>query len=180
MTSLYRLSDTAGRLLYIGVADQWTRRVQDHAQSKPWWKEVATTTVEHFPTREAALAAEKVAIQTERPIHNIIHNGKRDTIVTSPEHEPERGIVGRFVHVLSEEDGLPHMQGQIVSEPQPGIYEVLWFSFMFGEPSDRTLHRIEEIIGWQLYTDADQWRETMDQAISIRDCNFRRRQMDIL
>lgn len=76
MTTLYRLFNADNQLLYIGIADHWPRRINDHAHDKPWWPEVATTTVEHFPNRETAVAAETQAIRTEHPRHNVTHNTK--------------------------------------------------------------------------------------------------------
>ncbi len=44
-----------------------------HGQDKPWWSEVRNVTVEQHPTRQAALDAERVAIASERPRHNVHH-----------------------------------------------------------------------------------------------------------
>ncbi|MFB4275783.1 GIY-YIG nuclease family protein [Nonomuraea sp. MTCD27] len=70
-TTLYRLYDTADRLLYVGVAGNPGRRFEQHRAEKPWWGQVARITLEHHPTREAALDAELTAIRTENPRHNI-------------------------------------------------------------------------------------------------------------
>lgn len=74
MTALYRLRSTDGALLYIGVAGNPGRRFEQHATDKPWWSEVATITLAHYPDRAAALAAERDAIHAERPRYNIAHN----------------------------------------------------------------------------------------------------------
>ena len=50
------------------IAQLWPQ----HAGLKPWWADVAKTTVEHFPTE--ALVAEREAIKTETPIYNVVHN----------------------------------------------------------------------------------------------------------
>lgn len=73
--ALYRFYDTHDRLLYIGITVSLPTRLTDHRDDKPWWRDVARMTVEHFADRESVLAAEKAAIVTERPLHNVHHNG---------------------------------------------------------------------------------------------------------
>jgi hypothetical protein len=80
VTTLYRLHDAEGRLLYVGISSSGGRRLEQHAYSKAWWHEVAAATFEEFPTREAAAAAELQAIRDENPRHNIagrLSGGKR-------------------------------------------------------------------------------------------------------
>lgn len=62
---MYRFFDLDDDLLYIGIAGN------DHAKEKAWWPQVTRSTMEHFPSREAALAAERAAITEERP-HGLI------------------------------------------------------------------------------------------------------------
>lgn len=88
-TSLYRLSDVAGRLLYVGIAGNPGRRFEQHAGDKPWWGDVSSITLEHFTTREAALAAETRAIKTERPRHNIAQALRSSGPLPPPRHRPE-------------------------------------------------------------------------------------------
>jgi predicted GIY-YIG superfamily endonuclease len=73
-TTLYRLYDEADNLLYIGIAGNPGRRFEQHRGEKPWWGEVARTTLTHYATRQEALYAELSAINTEHPRHNIIGN----------------------------------------------------------------------------------------------------------
>jgi predicted GIY-YIG superfamily endonuclease len=74
-TALYRLRDPHGTLLYVGIAENPERRRKEHASNKPWWPQVAEQSVEWFPTRGLALAAEANAIRAERPLYNLQHNG---------------------------------------------------------------------------------------------------------
>jgi hypothetical protein len=67
--------DTLGTLLYVGITQQQSRRFDQHNQDKPWWSEVASITVEHFPNRRAVQIAEMAAIAAEHPKYNIIGNG---------------------------------------------------------------------------------------------------------
>jgi len=69
-TDLYRYFDAAGELLYVGISFHAIVRAGAHRNSAEWWAQVHTMTVERFPTRELAAAAELVAIRTEGPRFN--------------------------------------------------------------------------------------------------------------
>src|SRR5436190_14951554 len=73
-TALYRLYDADDRLLYVGVSNDPPYRMAQHAKDKPWWPTVATQKLEWLDTREEAFDAEKLAIFTERPKYNHVHN----------------------------------------------------------------------------------------------------------
>jgi predicted GIY-YIG superfamily endonuclease len=73
-TALYRLQDRKRTLLYVGITNNLAWRWKTHAADKEWWPEVATRSIEWFPTRDRALAAEAAAIRAERPLHNVQHN----------------------------------------------------------------------------------------------------------
>ncbi|MER5843221.1 GIY-YIG nuclease family protein [Streptomyces prasinus] len=73
-TALYRLRDKTGRLLYVGISDSPLRRWPEHAADKPWWSDVSDLSLEWLESRPAALAAEAHAIQTEKPLYNVLHN----------------------------------------------------------------------------------------------------------
>lgn len=77
-TTLYRFYDAKGTLLYVGIAGNPGRRFDQHAKGpggKPWWSQVVGSTMEHFPDRATAAAAEVRAIVAESPVHNVVHNG---------------------------------------------------------------------------------------------------------
>ncbi|MFD5566618.1 GIY-YIG nuclease family protein [Streptomyces cadmiisoli] len=73
-TALYRMRNSDGRLLYIGISANPLRRWPQHAADKPWWPDVSDLSMQWFENRSAALAAEARAIRTERPLHNVVHN----------------------------------------------------------------------------------------------------------
>ena len=75
-TDLYRYFDAEGRLLYVGISFSAIARAAQHREDKGWWQDVARMHVEHLPTRSEAVAAERQAIQSEQPLHNVMHNGK--------------------------------------------------------------------------------------------------------
>jgi predicted GIY-YIG superfamily endonuclease len=74
---LYRFFDSADRLLYVGITVRLRERLASHETEKDWYGDIGTIRVEHFASRDAVLAAEKAAIQKEKPLHNIHHNGHR-------------------------------------------------------------------------------------------------------
>lgn len=73
-TALYRHFDGNQVLLYVGISLSAVARLGQHMGSAHWALKIARVEVEWFPTRELALAAEKHAIQTEMPLHNIVHS----------------------------------------------------------------------------------------------------------
>lgn len=73
-TMLYRLYDADGRLLYIGVTCNPQQRWDGHRGDKPWWPLVARKELTTYPDRSAALTAERDAIRTEKPLHNVTGN----------------------------------------------------------------------------------------------------------
>ena len=73
-TALYHWWDAADVLLYIGIADRIGNRTKDHAKGSTWMEFAVRSTVERFPRRSVALAAEEAAIKAERPIFNHQHN----------------------------------------------------------------------------------------------------------
>jgi hypothetical protein len=68
---LYRFFDTHDELLYVGISLHGIRRMGDHQRAQPWWPRVARTSLAHFPDRESARQAERVAIAEEHPRYNI-------------------------------------------------------------------------------------------------------------
>jgi len=71
-TTLYRMFDGTGQLLYVGISSRAATRFKEHSADKPWWNQVALITTEHFGTRLQAQTAELAAIASEHPIHNIV------------------------------------------------------------------------------------------------------------
>jgi hypothetical protein len=71
--NLYRCFDEDGNLLYVGISWSAPLRFQQHSRHSFWWQEVTRITLERFPSRTAAEAAEQVAIRTEAPRYNSLH-----------------------------------------------------------------------------------------------------------
>jgi predicted GIY-YIG superfamily endonuclease len=74
---LYRFFDQSDRLLYVGITNNLWRRIGSHSEVQPWWSDVTSATMEHYPNRETLAEAERLAIKSERPKHNVTHAEKR-------------------------------------------------------------------------------------------------------
>lgn len=72
-TYLYRFYTDMFDLLYVGITSGLVDRFEAHMKSKDWWHGVRHIDIERYPNRASALAAEKRAIESERPRHNVIH-----------------------------------------------------------------------------------------------------------
>lgn len=73
---LYRFYDADNVLLYVGITADLPTRFRNHSR-KPWWHDIGRMTVEHFSCRFDVLAAEKLAIASERPLYNSTYNTQR-------------------------------------------------------------------------------------------------------
>lgn len=87
---LYRLFDADDVLLYVGISSKVYRRLNGHRRVQPWWSAVTSVRIETYPTKDAALAAEALAIRTEGPRHNITHarDPKDCSVVTTSAADP--------------------------------------------------------------------------------------------
>lgn len=80
-TALYRLFDTAGVLLYVGISVDPKQRFKEHKhgngrnKAKEWWPDVVTAELDWFDSRSEAETAESFAIVTEHPRHNTAKTG---------------------------------------------------------------------------------------------------------
>lgn len=147
MTTLYRFFDQDEELLYVGISVSPWSRWRQHRHDKPWWCDVATIGLESHPTREAALAAEKVAIQSEHHRYNIVHNGQRgralDLVVVDGDNggrwyiEALRSGYGRQtdLHLIPEPNGLAVLCDYDEDEHDVEIY-VDWLERHYGEVPD--------------------------------------------
>ncbi len=72
--ALYRFFGAERKLLYVGITHDPGMRWRGHSE-QVWWVEVESITIEWLPNRDAALAAEQIAIATEDPLFNVKHAG---------------------------------------------------------------------------------------------------------
>lgn len=71
--AVYRCYAEDGTLLYIGTTGHLGRRLAEHAQ-KTWFLASTKITLEWYPGEDAALKAERKAIEVEGPKINVTHN----------------------------------------------------------------------------------------------------------
>ena len=57
-TCVYQYYDADGSLLYVGITGRGIKRSHEHARSKDWWPLTTGCHIEHFESRDAALARE--------------------------------------------------------------------------------------------------------------------------
>ena len=91
MTTLYRAYDTAGRLLYVGIAKDVFDRVGQHRTSA-WSRHATRLEFIEYPTRDDAAAAELEAIRTEDPVWNIMgrpHERHLRWMAAYPDMDPD-------------------------------------------------------------------------------------------
>lgn len=163
-TSLYRHWDADGRLLYVGISLSALQRLAQHKERSRWFERIASVTIEQFPTREAALAAEREAIATERPECNIIHNAANDNgalKATSPHHTdeaPQHGFLGLFGHT-HHDDGEIDWQFEIIREGGDGLYLAQLYSWWDGRPTNIVPMTAGDIVrkGHSLYATKEEW-----------------------
>lgn len=96
-TIVYRLFDSQGILLYVGITSRSLSRIDEHIASKEWAGLVSTVRIERFNDRNVASLAERAAILTEHPIHNLALNPER--VQTDP--QPTGATVKRPVVLRS-------------------------------------------------------------------------------
>lgn len=140
VTALYRFYSDSGELLYVGISDNPARRWREHGAAKPWWHEVASTTIERYASRELADSAERSAIRSESPRYNRTHNptpGRPGPVVAAQVPTPTgyRGVaVGDVIAVRLDSGGpstCPVGMVESVDEYRIGLYLYSWAVYRF-------------------------------------------------
>jgi predicted GIY-YIG superfamily endonuclease len=138
--ALYRFYNRSDELLYVGITCNIAGRLRQHRDDKDWWAEVSRIELEHFASRSQVLAAERRAIQTEHPKHNVRLNGR------APDAPIQmRGRRGRVlkslevggVYALGLADGECPV-GRVIDADDEGVTVTLfsWLLGMFDGPDD--------------------------------------------
>lgn len=79
---LYRYYNDQGRLIYVGISIDPERRMKEH---RGMHRQIADVSIEAFPDRRSALAAELEAIRTEWPLYNDHGNPDKSLVTQSRE-----------------------------------------------------------------------------------------------
>lgn len=86
--TIYRLFDVRGSLLYIGISEDFDRRLAEHRKSQPWAAEIHHIhLISVTSTRRDGEVVEAALIVAERPIHNVTHN-RHDPFAYPPTGDP--------------------------------------------------------------------------------------------
>jgi len=109
ITDLYRHFDADGRLLYVGVSFHAVVRAYQHKAGAEWWAQAVTMKVERFPTREAALLAEREAIKQEKPLHNQVHTVIKKPKVIVPPTKNKRPLNSQLIKSLKPRDNKTYL-----------------------------------------------------------------------
>lgn len=76
--TLYRCYGADGSLLYIGITNDFDRRMRNHRNKSRWFGLVDRTEEQKVIGRYTAQHLEERAIKAEKPAYNRQHNGGRD------------------------------------------------------------------------------------------------------
>jgi len=166
-TDLYRYFDADGKLLYVGISLSALNRAIQHKSSAGWWSQQRTMTRETHPTRSAAEEAERRAIATEKPIHNIVHNRHRAEVAPPRLIAPTNNrLIGKFFLTPDEVEGFPlaKWQGWVLDELASGTYLIELFSWRTGCPNGQQVASVAEMGDWRFYADENHFLEWADRA----------------
>ena len=124
--ALYRFYNADSDLLYIGITNNPTVRWRGHRNTKDWWHEIATITLQTFPDRTNTLKAEREAIIAEHPQYNVVYNVTEPAITKwGPTPRPgdfglfEPGTVHAFGHTSRR--GLTAVIATVISSNQTAV-----------------------------------------------------------
>lgn len=93
--AVYRQFDADDQLLYVGMTGALDIRMSQHRLYSDWWPDAARMEVTWYRSRTEADAAEKLAIQTEGPLYNVVHKpGRVHWTALRPARPVDDGVVG--------------------------------------------------------------------------------------
>lgn len=163
-TELYRYFDKGGELLYVGISLSAVLRQSSHKLLSSWYDDAVTMTIERFATRAEALVAEKSAIISEKPKHNIVHNKGELALCFEARADVERlRLFGRTVvykpmyttaeaaEVLFSDSGASAKKRVLKLISENKIKAVLTYEIRKKDAHGRdTVQRKYSITGWEI------------------------------
>jgi len=128
-TTLYRMYDDAGTLLYVGISGTTATRLSQHRAGKDWWHRVSFIRCEHFATRSDAAKAELRAIAAEQPEFN-----KTGAVAVPhpPTAEQYAAVLARYEEARREQERLEELkrQAQARREAEEAALRVEYAAFV--------------------------------------------------
>lgn len=70
MQYLYRAFDSEGSLLYVGISNEWHKRLHAHEKTSEWIEQAEWVKLERYQDRKSVARAEREAIENEDPKYN--------------------------------------------------------------------------------------------------------------
>lgn len=164
--TLYRFFDADNNLLYVGITCSPPVRLKQHKREKTWWADVARIEFEQHESREALEAAEREAIPRENPRYNIMLRTARPPKPEGLTPRDIRGMKGLYFHTHGDRGWQGKITGRLGGGGGACIMIVQLFEWFMGEPSVTKLVRCDEMLEWDFFEDADEWRAAGDRIMS--------------
>lgn len=125
-TAVYRLYAEDGTLLYVGQSNAPLERYLEHRDTKPWWPQVHSHSIEWWPTLERAREREERAIRDEWPLHNIAHQPRDNGTLLLPSFIAQK-ILRELSRACSDVlgDGFGAESKRIVEQVRDAFYPEL-------------------------------------------------------
>ncbi len=101
VTALYRYFDAQGRLLYVGISEHLRTRTLAHVRASSWMDFAVRSTIERYPNRGEAEAAERSAIEAGLPLFNSVYNDDPAAIRRLVDYLIEHGRTDLLVAAVS-------------------------------------------------------------------------------
>ncbi|MDF5758773.1 hypothetical protein [Spongiactinospora sp. TRM90649] len=101
ITALYRYFDDQDRLLYVGMTNDLSLRTRNHVRASDWMAFAVRSTIERYPSRSEAEAAEHKAISDESPIFNVRGNATPKAQRRLVEYLVEHGRTDLLTAIIS-------------------------------------------------------------------------------
>jgi excinuclease UvrABC nuclease subunit len=95
MAELYRHYGPKDELLYVGVSISALVRLGQHRDCSEWFGKIKRVEIQQFESREKALAAEREAIEKERPHFNVRH---KKPILPIMDDESDKALRRRLIY----------------------------------------------------------------------------------
>lgn len=159
-TSLYRHFACDGSLLYVGISLSWLARTKAHSRSSRWFEQVAKVEIERFPSRAAALDAERDAIRSERPKFNVVHN-RCSARVTGP------GARKRL-RPASRDPLFQVIRGPGAIVGPALVYKGETISVMIAHGEFGTAGELTEVVLGRLFPELPAWTDACASVLTIR------------
>lgn len=149
-TTLYRIF-SGHDLLYIGISQNVLDRFHSHRRKKDWFVDADWAKFEHFENRETALWAEEIAIKSEKPLYNIVHNGRNKIVRNNEAQEVESGVLqigdrklktDEFLISSRASDAVPFLVARLWLYPEIEYSSVLSSYFENEMSEDQAFHMV--------------------------------------